>query len=58
MKTLTSCLLFLGALLSAIGMGYGLYNEKTRPYVIIFILLSWCIMLMEMKNAPIEKTKD
>lgn len=58
MKTLSNCLLFLGALLSAGGITYGLYNEHSRPYVIIFILLSWSIMLMEMKNAPIEKTND
>lgn len=58
MKTLTNYLLFLGAICSAAGISYGLYNEKTRPYVIIFILLSWAVMIMEIKRAPLEKTSD
>lgn len=54
MKTL----LFFLSLTCIIGVIYGLYNEVSRPYVILFILFSWGIMLQEMKKAPIEKTKD
>ncbi len=45
-------LIYLGMLLCAGGMFYGLYNETSRPYVIMFILFTWGVMLQEMKKAP------
>ena len=55
MKTL---LVYLGMLLCAGGMCYGLINETSRPFVIAFILVTWVLILKEMKNAPLKKIED
>ena len=51
-------LVYLGMLLCAGGMCYGLINEASRPYVITLILLSWGVTLWEIKKAPLERTKE
>lgn len=58
MKTLLTCLVIIGILFSAFGVGYGIYHEISRPFVIIFVLLSWAIMFWEMKKAPLEKINE
>ena len=58
MKTLSTYLLTIGMICSAFGVSYGLYNENSRPFVILFVLVSWAFMLWEMKKAPLEKINE
>ncbi len=51
----TVLLLLLGSLASITGVVYGLCNSVSRPYVISLILITWGIMLYEMKKAPIDR---
>lgn len=58
MKKLLTLLVIIGILFSAFGVGYAIYHEISRPFVIIFVLLSWALMFWEMKKAPMEKMSE
>lgn len=54
MKKLVSVILCLVIFASSAGIVYGLINEKSRPFVIAFVILCWLPYLWEIKKAPTE----